>query len=679
MVGVAVLTASAGTASAQLRLPAVFSDHMVVQRDMPVPVWGWADANAKVSVRWQGRAIETTAATDGSWRVVLPPTPAGGPGELAVASGGQTRVVRDVLVGEVWLCSGQSNMEWPVQWSQNFDAERVAADHPAIRMLTVPHQSTTRPQSDVEAEWRVCTPDTVGGFSAAAYFFGRDLHRSLDVPVGLLHSSWGGTRIEPWISRAGLASQPEFVHLIRELDAETAAYEGMDDAARQAAAVRRQREYEENLARHWEETARADPGMKGRWFAPSFDDSSWHEFPLTDSWERSGPAPLASFDGCVWLRTAVEIPQRWAGREVTLHLPRIDDSDTTFFDGVKVGRTTWKWTEHRDYTIEGAAVKPGPAVIAVQAIDYRGAGGFTGGVDDIRRHLALEVAGDVEPKRVAIPGPWRFRIGAAMADLPTPPLPPEPLVHPGDRPTSPTVLFNGMIHPLAPYAIRGAIWYQGESNTSEPQAYRKLLPVLIESWRAQWDQPGPHRTFPFGVVQLANFGLDRPDEPAPGGWAWLRDAQLQAVLHHPNTGLAVTIDIGEARDIHPRNKQDVGRRLALWALATVYGRDVEYSGPVYTRHECRGRRVVLHFDRVGQGLTTRDGGPVKGFAVAGADQRFHWADARIEGDTVVVESMAVPQPVAVRYAWADNPASANLVNRAGLPASPFRTDGWKAE
>jgi sialate O-acetylesterase len=594
-------------------------------------------------------------------------------------SGGQTRVVKDVMVGEVWLCSGQSNMEWPVRWSGNFDAERAAANQPAIRMFTVPHQSTTRPQRDVEAEWRVCTPDTVGDFSATGYFFGRALQESLDVPMGLLHSSWGGTRIEPWIGRAGLDSHHEFRALIRDLDRATAEFEGMDEQTREAVATRQGQEFQKAVSRYWKETAQADPGTKQRWFTPSLDDKAWHELPLTSAWEVSGAADLAGFDGCVWLRTVAEIPDNWAGRDVTLHLPRIDDSDTTYVNGVQVGQTLWKWYAPRSYPVPGSAVKPGRAVIAIQAIDYGGAGGLSGTPDDLREHLALEVAGDVEPKKVAIPGPWRYRIGAPISDLPVPPREPPPLMHPGDRPTSPTVLYNGMIHPLAPYAIRGAIWYQGESNASEPEAYRKLLPILIESWRTLWDQPGPNQPFPFGVVQLANFGLDRPDEPAPGGWAWLRDAQLQSALHHPNTGLAVTIDIGDARDIHPKNKQDVGRRLALWALATAYGQAIEYSGPAYTKHECRDGRVVLHFDHVGGGLITRDGGPVKGFAVAGADHRFHWAETRIEGDTVVVASKAVPDPVAVRYGWADNPASANLANQAGLPASPFRTDDWNGE
>jgi len=670
------VAAFANPAVAELKLPAVFSDHMVIQRNVPVPIWGWGDADARVKIEWRDKSFTATVDKSGSWKIKLPPSPAGGPFELTFTSGARTMRIKDVMVGEVWLCSGQSNMEWPVHWSGNYDAERAAADQPTIRMITLPRKMATRPQIDVVAHWKVCTPDTVGAFSATAYFFGRELQRALNVPVGLVHSSWGGTRIEPWISRGTMEQNPEFRPVMREIDREIATFEAMDPGTRDREAARRRQEHEQAVTQYWSETAKIDPGIKGRWHALSLNDSQWHELPLTSSWENSGIDELRGFDGSIWLRIKVEIPESWAGRELKLHLPPIDDSDTTFFNGVMVGRTTWKWHERRNYTIRGTAVRTGRSVIAIQAIDYGGAGGFGGSLDDIRKQLQLEVGGDVEPKTVSLAGTWRYRVAARIGELPKPPPFPKVLKHPGERTTTPTVLYNAMINPLAPYAIRGAIWYQGESNAAEPAAYRTLLPMLIDSWRARWNQPEPNRAFPFGVVQLANFGLDRPNEPAPGGWAWLREAQRLAAMNHPNTGLAVAIDIGEARNIHPKNKQEVGRRLSLWALATAYGHDINYSGPIYRRMERKASRFVLHFDCAGVGLTTRDGGPLKGFAAAGEDQKFHWAQARIDGTTVIVESKDVPNPVAVRYAWADNPASANLANPAGLPASPFRTDDW---
>jgi sialate O-acetylesterase len=675
----AAVAVAVDPAFAGLKMPAVFGDHMVVQRDVPVPVWGWGDADAGVTVEWRDVVYTTIVDKSGRWTLSLPPSSAGGPVDLSVTSGAQTIRIKDVMVGEVWLCSGQSNMEWPVHWSGNYDAERAAADRPTIRMITIPHAMATRPQSDVVAEWKVCTTETVGTFSATAYFFGRELQSKLNVPIGLVHSSWGGTRIEPWISRSTLEKDTEFRRLMHDVDREIATFEAIDPTERKKQAARHRQEYEQAVTRYWSETAKVDPGIKGRWHAPSLDNSQWQDFPLTSTWENAGVDDLKDFDGSVWLRIEVDIPESWAGREVVLRLPPIDDSDTTFFNGVMVGRTTARWYDRRNYTIRANAVRPGRSVIAIQAIDYRGAGGFGGSLDDIRKQLYLEAMGDVQPKKVPLTGPWRYRVAAKIADLPE--LPPFPQIptHPGERNTTPTVLYNAMIYPLAPYAIRGAIWYQGESNASEPVAYRKLLPMLIDSWRDRWNQPEPNRVFPFGVVQLANFMQDRPNEPAPGGWAWLREAQLLAAMHHPNTGLAVTIDIGEARDIHPKNKQEVGRRLSLWALATAYGFDIAYSGPVYRKMERKDGRIVLHFDHAGVDLATRDRGPLRGFAIAGEDRKFHWAEARIDGTRVIVESKDVPNPVAVRYAWADNPATANLVNQAGLPASPFRTDDWPAK
>jgi sialate O-acetylesterase len=445
-------------ARADVRIPHVFGDNMALQRDMPVPVWGTADPGEFVSVEFAGQSVATATDADGNWRVTLEPSPAGGPYDLTVR-GKTIRTFKNILVGDVWVCSGQSNMQWPVEWSLNAVEEIANATYPRIRLFTVPPTVAQEPKLDVGGGWVACAPETVPNFSAVAYFFGRALHRELGVPVGLINTSWGGTAVEAWTSRSALAASPDFAPI---------------------------------LAR----------------------------------------------------------------------------------------------------------------------------------------------------------------------------------VHADDDPNKPSVLFNGMIRPLLPFGIRGAIWYQGESNVGRAYHYRSLFPTMIRDWRSGWSQGD----FPFLFVQLANFG-EPQTTPGDSDWAELREAQTMA-LSVPNTAMASAIDIGDALDIHPKNKQDVGERLALCALGTVFGWDVEYSGPLYSWMTVEGNAIRLRFDHVGNGLAAKGSDTLEGFAVAGADRRWMWADARIERDTVVVSTDAVPHPVAVRYGWHHNPVG-NLYNRAGLPASPFRTDEWE--
>ena len=670
-----LLGAAPQPARAELKLPGVLRDHMVIQRDIPVPVWGWASPGTDVQVTWKDQNLKTQADRDGRWTVRLPASKAGGPHELVVKSDGQTRQIRDVLIGEVWLCSGQSNMAWLVRESHDAESERAAADHPAIRMFTVPMRFIDKPQTDTEGEWVVCSPDTVPRFSATAYFFGRELHGALGVPVGLLQSSVGGTRIEPWISRDALMHDPVFAERVRAMDEAARCFEAEDATARRRKHEEEQRKYEAALEKLWDDIDASDRGIRENWAAPDYDDSAWGSFPLSQGWEEAGIPELKSFDGIAWLRLHFEIPSTWAGQEVTLHLPRVDDCDTTFLNGHVVGRKLGGWAVHRQYKIPATLVKAGPAVLAIQVIDYGAGGGFVGPVDDIREHLRLELPGD-ESASLSLAGPWKYHLSQSDDGVPRPPRGPSRAEHPSRGWQSPTALFNGMIAPLAPYALRGAIWYQGESNAGQPEEYHALMPMLIDSWRDTWNQPEPFRTFPFGIVQLANFGDAHPDQPAPGGWAWLREAQLFTALKQPSTGLAVTIDIGDASNIHPKNKQDVGRRLALWALQAAYGRDVVYSGPVYKSMRKEDGKLILDFDHVAGGLATRDGGEPRGFAIAGTDRKFVWADVKIVGRAVVVSADTVPKPVAVRYGWASNPERVNLINAAGLPASPFRTDDW---
>ena len=643
-----VVAAGAATAPpARLALSALFGDHLVLQRDCRVPVWGSAAPGTTVTVDVAGRRASAQADARGRWEARLAPLPAGGPHRLVVAAGPDTVRCEDVLVGEVWLASGQSNMEMPVDgWARvrDVEAEVAAADHPALRMLTVGRRVGYRTAADIATGgWLPCTPQNVRGFSACAYFFARALQDSLGVPVGIIHASWGGTEIEAWIRAAALRSLPE---LRPGLDGVAARGRGADEAALRAG-------YEQAYAAWLAALPTADRGQRAgqRWAAPAWDDSDWPSMALPCDWENAG---LPDLDGVVWFRRRVTIPAAWAGGEALLSLARIDDADSTYFDGVPVGGET-VYDHPRAYRVPAALVTPGEHVIAVRVYDWLGGGGLWGPAG------GMSLAGR-DSTAIPLAGPWRYRVALDLADYP--PRPRDP-----DDPHQPAVLAQGMIAPLVPYALKGVIWYQGESNVTRAARYRQLLPMLIGDWRSWWGQ-GP---FPFLLVQLANFTATLP-EPSESDWAELREAQAMA-LAMPRTAMAVAIDIGEADDIHPRDKQEVGRRLALCALDLAYGRDVAASGPRWRGLRRDGAALRLTFDHAEGGLRARDGGPLRGFAVAGSDRVYRWATARIEGADVVLECPDVARPVAARYAWADNPAC-NLVNGAGLPAAPFRTDDW---
>jgi sialate O-acetylesterase len=576
---------------------------------------------------------------------------AGGPLELTV-KGNNLLTIRNVLVGEVWLCSGQSNMEWPLINTVG-GAETVAeAKYPEIRLFQVEHHTSASPLTDVEGHWVVTTPDDAAHFSAVGYFFGRELYQQLKVPVGLIHSSWGGTPAEAWTSHEAMLSSPELKPILDR-------YESSLNALPQAKEA-----YARALAEWEEKNLYIDAGNKGEalgYADPATATADWSRMDLPKQFETAG----LLIDGAVWFRKVLELPESWAGKELALNLPPIDDYDVTYFNGTKVGsigrETPNSYGVPRKYVVPGSLVRAGRNVIAVRVFDSAGEGGFSRG-----GAMSIGPAGGAESDAMSLRGVWDYKVELAL----------EPK-HPdwGTRPeavgvsnqNNPSVLYNAMIAPLVPFAIRGVIWYQGESNAGRAYQYRTLFPIMIRDWRKAWGSE-----LPFYFVQLANWHANRA-EPDESDWAELREAQM-LTLREPHTGMAVTIDIGDENELHPRNKLDVGRRLAAWALAGTYGRKVVPSGPLFDRYTIEGDKVLIHF-KYGAGLKTIDGGPVKGFALAGADRKFVWADARIEGDTVVVSSPKILKPVAVRYGWADNPI-ANLYNYAGLPTSPFRTDDW---
>jgi sialate O-acetylesterase len=635
-------------------LASLFDDHVVLQRGRPNPVWGLDEPGQVVTltVERDARVVDTVSTKtrpDGTWRLDCPELEPGGPYRLVVR-GSAERVISDVLVGEVWLAAGQSNMEWPLAQAENGEHEAACAEWPMLRVFKVARTATSAPQFSVSGAWRVGRPDSAGEFTAIGYFFARELSEKLGVPVGVIDMTWGGTRVEAWASADALRAVMDVDRELEEIAAADSDLERI--AADYAAAVT-----------EWEaEALPADPGNRGQdlgWAAPDHDDTAWRTLNLPSYWQAHG----MNFNGVVWFRRELDLPDDWAGHDLWLSLGAIDDFDHSYFNGELVGAhpkgTPAACQIARLYRVPGSLVRAGKNVVAVRVFDHVGDGGFVGPAQAMFVESTRPGAG-----RLPLDGHWRSAVEHEIALVPRDifrTMPPRPRVL--DRENAPAALYNGMVAPLIPFGLRGAIWYQGESNVDQYQSYRQRFTALIRDYRTRWGMG----TFPFCFVQLASYR----DTPA---WPYLREAQADT-LAEPATGMAVTIDIGDPHDIHPRNKRDVGHRLALLALANTYGQPVEYSGPVLARSEILGQQVRIRFLHAA-GLRTSDGsGAPRGFELGGEDRVFCPADARIEGDTVILQSAEVPAPRAVRYAWADFP-DVNLENGAGLPAAPFRTDGF---
>lgn len=651
---VVALSAAAVFATADPKLPTIFGDNMMLQAGGKVPIWGTADPFERIDVQFGDHHRTVYAGKDGYWSVELRNLKPG-EADTLIVKGKTTKEFKNVLVGEVWLASGQSNMEW--QWNY-FPANKKPAigdtDFPEIRFFQVTKKASGEPVADVQGQWVVCKEDTVKGFSLVGFHFARALHLKLKTPIGVIGSYWGGTPAEAWTRMSALDAMPET--------------KPMADHYRAVAANpgEAQAEYERKLA-EYNRTARfADPGNKGfdlGYANLRFDDLTWGTLKLPQGWENSGKKDL-NIDGAVWFRKNIQIPADWADKELLLELGQIDDTDHTYFNGVLVGETgniDNSWQTPRAYRVPANLVKAGEAVISVRAMDSGGGGGIHQG--------PLRIAPVGSPNEATkLESDWKYLVEAGR---PTPASsnPPQQPYGPNSA-VSPTNLYNGMIHPLVPYAIKGVIWYQGESNANRAYQYRSLFPGMIKDWRMAWGRGD----FPFHFVQLANF-MARKDEPGESEWAELREAQTMT-LRLKNTGMAVAIDVGEAGDIHPVNKEAVGERLARLALAKDYGQtDVVASGPLYKSMEIQGDRIAITFDYADMGLATLSGQPIRGFSIAGEDRKFVWAQAKLVGTQVVVWSPLVKNPVAVRYGWGDNP-TVNLINKAGLPTSPFRTDTW---
>ena len=644
---------AAGAAGADIRLPRLVGDNMVLQRDAPLKLWGWADPGERIQMRFRNQLRRTTADAGGAWSVTLAAVSAGGPYQMQLI-GKHAVTLHNILVGDVWLASGQSNMEFPLRRQGGFggvnnaEHEVSGAYFPRLRLLLVNKETALKPKSDVTSQgWQAVIPATAANFSAVAYLFGRELQQRYRVPIGLIESSWGGTPAESWTSDLGLQRLPYFAASIER--------RSLIDARALA-------DYDQYLASRndWyrlhgrEDRGRVDG--QDLWAAAPYQAIDW---PTTT---EPQPWPLKTtkdFDGTMWYRKTLDIPESLAGSPLRLHLTSLLQADTTYFNGSRVGTTTGEIAE-RDYPVPAQLVQPGSNVITVRISgEYASGDGYVGMLGE-----AADLYAQIGSETLPLAGTWSYQAGPDVTALPDPP----PLAEFMSRyPQAPALLYNAMIAPLTGYRIKGVIWYQGEANANRAVQYRVLFPAMIRDWRSHWGYE-----FPFLFVQLAGFGRQKP-QPADYPWAELREAQA-AALALPHTGMAVAIDIGNASDIHPKNKQDVAHRLVLAAELAAYSEHIVPSGPSYRSMQIEGNRIRLNFAGIGSGLELkdpRDG--VRGFSIAGDDAHFVWARARLEGNEVLVSADAVSAPVAVRYDWGNTP-DGNLYNREGLPAAPFRTD-----
>jgi sialate O-acetylesterase len=606
------------TSAAQVSVPGFFGNNMVLQRHSAIPVWGWAKPNEPVVVKFNGQVKNTRADKTGKWMIRLAAEQAGGPHILTI-QGKNTIDINNVLVGDVWLCTGQ----WRVGQSNNAIQEANTANYPFIRQIKIAHTVNTLPTSNIaDADWQVCSPATAANFSGVGYFFARMMYDSTKVPVGLINTCWGGTNIETWISREGFENSNEFATMIAGIP--RISLDSMSTLA------------DKGLSKKIESLQQNKLPLTDTLLfkATSFDDSRWPLMNVPQLWEGQSVGEL---DGVVWMRKTVYLSEQDVNGKAVLMAGKIDDDDITYVNGTKVGSTN-KWDEPRRYTIVNGILKPGKNIIAVRIVD----------------HGAL-----VLPNRtIPLSGQWHFQV--------------ESVIKTPNQNGLPSLCYNAMIAPLVPYAFKGVLWYQGESNAARAYQYRKAFPLLISDWRNKFAQGN----FPFYFVQLASFTTNG-NSNAGCDWAELREAQTMT-LTQPNTGMVVTTDlVTDPKDIHPTNKQDVGKRLAGIALHNLYGKPVVCNGPAYTSMEIKGSDIIVSFNDTGTGLHTPDKyGYVKGFEIAGADKVFYFARATIKGHSIIVSSSDVPYPVAVRFGWMGDATECNLFNKEGLPAVPFRTDDW---
>ena len=620
------------TGTAQVKLPALVRDSMILQRDEKVKLWGWASAHEKIEIRFRGKVYKATAGADGNWMIQLAPTKAGGPHNIDIIASNKI-TLHDILFGDVWLCSGQSNMVHQMDIHDVTYANDIAtANYPQIRQFLVPTLTDLQgPQHDLPAgRWVPAVGEAVRPYSAVAYFFAKKIHEKYKVPVGIINASVGGTPIEAWISSEGL----------KEFPAQMAVIEKNKDTA-----------YINSFSRQAAPTPQpGDAGLANApaWYDMTYTPKGWRNINIPGYWEDQG---IRDLNGIVWYRREIDIPAAMTGKAARVFLGRIVDADELYINGKKTGATGYQYPQRR-YNVAPDVLKAGKNLFVIRVTNTAGKGGF---VPD--KPYCIFAGNDT----IDLKGYWQYKVGAVFPPVTTP-------VKRITLQYQPAALYNAMIAPEINYTIKGYCWYQGESNTGQPKQYEKLLPALISDWRQQWGQGA----LPFLYVQLPGF-QDYSYLPVESGWAMLRESQTKA-LSVPNTAMVVAIDLGEWNDIHPDNKKEVGERLALAAMKKAYKEDIVYSGPLYQSAVIEGDKIIVSFTHTGGGLITKDGEAPATFEMAGADKKFVRANAKIAGNKVIVWSNEIATPVYVRYAWSDNPVNPNLYNQEQLPASPFRTD-----
>ncbi|WP_448702889.1 sialate O-acetylesterase [Mucilaginibacter sp. AW1-3] len=623
---------------AQVRLPYLVSDNMVLQRDSKINIWGWAAPAEKLSIAFANKTYKTQADADGKWLIALPAMKAGGPYAMSISASNHI-TLHNILIGDVWFCAGQSNMVINMERvKEGYPDEIVSANYPQIRNFFVPTASdVSKVHSDLPpGKWIEANPKDVLEFGAASYFFAKQLYIKYHVPIGIINSSVGGTPIQAWISADGLKQIPQYASRLTQFQ-DTAYLNKLMKPMRPAPKPVKQ----------------LDKGLTGdkKWFDVSYVPEGWHPFWLPGYWADQG---IRGLNGVVWFRKEIDIPASMTGKPAKLMMGRIVDADQVYVNGVLAGGITYQYPPRR-YELPANLLKPGKNIIVVRITNTIGKGGF---VPD--KPYNLTAGGQT----IDLRGDWQYKVGQAysLRDI--------PFGGGFSAQNEPTGLYNTMVAPAINYTVKGFVWYQGEANTNKAAEYNQLLPALIADWRTKWNEG----TLPFLYVQLPNF-MEVQYLPSESQWAELREAQLNS-LSVSNTAMAVAIDAGEWNDIHPLNKKAVGDRLAVAAENMVYGdKNVVASGPIYQSAKVEGDHITINFTSVGGGLITKGGGELNQFAIAGADKKFVWAKAVIDGDKVIVSNPDVPNPMYVRYAWADNPEGANLYNKEDLPASPFRTDG----
>ncbi len=620
--------------NAEVTVAKIFSPGVILQRDTAVFVWGWGDPGEKTKIQIGDRKYETQTDEKGNWKIAIGPFSAGGPYDLIVR-GKNEIIIPNVMFGEVWLCSGQSNMQFTLRMLGKNVEDIIGVNNDQIRLFQTELDIDYLAKSDLKGGiWKMASSENVPDFSAVAYFFGKLLYDSLKVPIGLISTNLGATTIETWMSSNSLKQFPQFQELTAKIETRNKNFKQLTEELK-------------TFREDWDNKYYLKgPGFDQEWYKSDLDVTDWKSMTIPNLWEYDG----LDHDGAVWFRKKFDLPPDFKSDTFQINLNQIDDYDITWVNGIKIGESfgNRNW---RNYKVATSILKPTGNDLVVRVFDVGDLGGM---------HTSAFWGNPI------LLGEWKYKPGLKI-DVKTFPAPDVPN---GSIFSYPTLLYNGNIAPISSFAIKGTIWYQGESNASRAVEYSELLPAMIRDWRKEWGYD-----FPFLIVQLANYGQE-PEKPMESAWAELREAQSFA-LKEPNVFLAAAIDIGEADDIHPRNKEEVGRRLGLGALKIAYGKDLIVRSPIFDKIKINGNTTTINFKHIQSGLMTKDKyGYIRGFQIAGNDRKFYWAKAQLNNRQIILSSAYVSNPVAVRYGWADNPGPLDLYTKEGLPVLPFRTDDW---